>query len=310
MKFWNSSGVTGSLRSTERARLTWAEKSVTHTITHTALFLRRQLWIWPVIAVVLLSIVGFSVRRAIETTMRQNVDSELNILLDVELAIVRNWLSLQQKNAEALANDTELRSHYYRLLDIQEAAFGRKSFQDAAQADKDLSRLITAEMISHKFVGYFVTNRDKTIVASSHEGLVGRKEIPGLDRAVTATLDGRTVISPPTASMLPWKDMDGQMRTGVPIMLVSAPIRDTSFSVAGALTLQLRPQDEFTQILQLGRLGQSGETYAFDKSGLMVSNSRFDHDLIMHGLIADRPDAHSSISAATFMPSAPWVTSC
>ncbi len=295
MKFWTSMGVTGKLRSFERARLTWAGKSVSQTVTSTALFLRRQLWIWPVIAVVLLSVIGFYVRHAIETTMRRNVDSELNTLLSVEVAMVKNWLTLQQKNAEAVANDAELRALFYRLLDIKESNSERQTVRDEAVVQEQLSRLITAEMIKSKFVGYFVTNRDKKVVASSHAALVGRQEIPAFDKMVTSTLDGATVVSPPTASVLLLKDVDGQMRTGVPIMLVSAPIRDTSFQVVGVLTLQLRPQDEFTQILQLGRLGKSGETYAFDKTGLMVSNSRFDHELILHGLIVDRPDAHSIV---------------
>ena len=37
-----------------------------------------------------------------------------------------------------------------------------------------------------------------------------------------------------------------------------------------ALALRIRPDREFTQILQLDRLGQSGETYAIDKTGIMA----------------------------------------
>ena len=42
-------------------------------MTRTGLFLKRQLWIWPIIAVVVLSAVGFLVRGAIESTMKNGV---------------------------------------------------------------------------------------------------------------------------------------------------------------------------------------------------------------------------------------------
>ncbi len=62
-------------------------------------------------------------------------------------------------------------------------------------------------------------------------------------------------------------------------MLVTAPVRDENLQVAALLSLRISPEREFTEILQLGRLGESCETYAVDKQGLMVSNSRFDEQL-------------------------------
>ena len=60
--------------------------------------------------------------------------------------------------------------------------------------------------------------------------------------------------------------------------------------MVGALALQIRPEREFTRILQLGRFGDSGETYAFGKDGRIVSNSRFDDDLIY--FTSDEEESH------------------
>ncbi len=73
-------------------------------------------------------------------------------------------------------------------------------------------------------------------------------------------------------------------------------MRDANFQVVAALGLRLRPENEFTQIMQLGRIGDTGETYAFDKSGLLVSNSRFDEGLILLGLLPDQANAHSIVT--------------
>ena len=67
-----------------------------------------------------------------------------------------------------------------------------------------------------------------------------------------------------------------------------------NLQVIAVLALRIRPEKEFTDILQLGRIGETGETYAVNKDGLMISNSRFDESLILLGLLPDQ-DAATSI---------------
>jgi hypothetical protein len=76
-------------------------------------------------------------------------------------------------------------------------------------------------------------------------------------------------------------------------MFVAAPIRDDSFQVVGVLALRMDPDKEFSRILSLGRFGDTGETYAFDKDGRMVSQSRFNDDLILLGLLPDQENSNS-----------------
>ena len=82
------------------ARMTWASKSISRSVSRTGLFLRKQLWIWPIIAVVVLSIVGFAVRSAIESTMKANLASQLETLVAVESAMLREWFETQVSNAD------------------------------------------------------------------------------------------------------------------------------------------------------------------------------------------------------------------
>ena len=102
-------------------------------------------------------------------------------------------------------------------------------------------------------------------------------EFPGQDR-------------PPPAEM-------ARLRRGdVTLMQVAAPIRDDNGVVRGALALIINPDAEFTRILSVARSGNSGETYAFDQHGLMISKSRFDDQLKKLGLIENRPGASSALN--------------
>ncbi len=125
---------------------------------------------------------------------------------------------------------------------------------------------------------------------------MNRVDISELEGLFVKTLEGETTVCPPFLSVDAIKDDTGKIRTGVPNMFVSAPIRDERFQVVGILAFQFRPELKFTEILQLGRMGETGETYAFDAKGQMISNSRFDSELILTGLLTDRPGSHSLLN--------------
>jgi len=101
----------------------------------------------------------------------------------------------------------------------------------------------------------------------------------------------------PGGERLPPPDLLARLRRGdVTLMQVAAPIRDDNGVVRGALALIINPDAEFTRILSVARSGQSGETYAFNQHGLMISRSRFDEQLRKLGLIEDRPDSSSALN--------------
>ncbi len=278
-----------------QGRMTWAHTSVGRTVTRAGVFMRRQLWIWPIIAFVLLSSVGFWVHSAIEATIRENVASDLSTLLAVETAMLDKWFQEQISDATAAANNRQVRLSAEQLLGTAEAITGQ-SQPDVEAARRQLELALGPVLGSPEFVGYFLADRSQTIVSSSHPVLVGQKGIRRYESFLERALEGEAVVSVPFPSVVMLKNPAGEMQTGEPTMFVAAPVRDSDFNVIGALALQMCPEDEFTEILQLGRLGRSGETYAFDRHGTMVSNSRFDHDLILLGILPDNEHARSILN--------------
>ena len=73
-------------------------------------------------------------------------------------------------------------------------------------------------------------------------------------------------------------------RGNTTLMQVAAPLKENG-TVHGALALIINPDQEFTRILSVARSGDSGETYAFDQTGLLISRSRFDTQLRQLGLL-------------------------
>lgn len=299
MKLWSAfkrSSADQSRSGDAGARMTWAKTSVGRSIRSTRLFLKKNLWAWPIIAVIGLSIVGFSIHSAIESTMRNNLQSQLQTLLDVEVAMLRTWFEVQQANAEAEANSTEVREHVKQLLEARDPLNPMPQQLSSLSIHRELAKQLGPTMSTHRYVGYFVVDKSRMILSSSNATIIGQREIPSYEKMLEVALEGRSTVSPPFPSVSPLKSSTGQYRTNLPTMYVVAPVRDENFQVIAALALQIRPEEEFTEILQLGRIGESGETYAVDRDARMVSNSRFDADLMLLGLIPQEDDAKSLLT--------------
>jgi serine/threonine protein kinase len=280
----------------QRVHLTNISRSAASSITRTGQFLKRRIWLFPVIAVVVLALIGWGMRRAIETTMKENLKSELETLLNVETAMLDTWIRVQLSNAESEANAVETRELFQKLQTEFDSSGPAKGSLKTSELQKDLRKLLTQVMSAHGYHGYIVVDKSMVILGAYTDELIGSPAPKQFEPFITQALKGESTVCPPYSSLVMLKDEFGQLRSGVPTMFVCAPIRDANFQVIGAIGLRIRPELEFTRILQLGRIGTSGETYAFNASGTMVSNSRFDEDLMLLGLIPDSEYSRSILN--------------
>ena len=101
---------------------------------------------------------------------------------------------------------------------------------------------------------------------------------------------------PPSRGRFPGEGPPGMPRGDLTLMQVAVPIRDDDGQLLGAFALVIDPEREFTRILSVARSGVSGETYALDQRGLLISRSRFDDQLRRLGLINESPDSTSALN--------------
>lgn len=304
--------------SNAQAHITFGTTSVGRTISRTSLILKRQLWIWPILAVVLLAAIGYGIRTAIERTMRESLRSQLETLVNVETSMLETWLKVQESNTESMANDGDVRQIAADLLEASQPRTepdedSSSSSEENAAASPVLHRAKLAAlhtrlanelgpgMSSHNFVGYVLADKDHRILSATNTEMIGRVN-EDYNAFLGPVLEGQVVVSPPFPSIVMMKDERGRMRTGLPTMFVCAPVRDANLQVIAALGFRIRPDREFTRILHLGQVGLSGETYAINETGMLVSNSRFDESLIMLGLLPDLDDAKSILTVSARDP--------
>ena len=270
--------------------MAWARFTLQRSIGQTRLFLRKQLWIWPIVALVVLSTIGLFVRSAVESTMRAGVQSELMTVLNLEVGMLQSWFQTEKSNAQSLANDRQIRTFVSQL--VQELSTADKG-EVVTKLRSDLHHELGSSLENHGYTGYLLLDKSRTVMASTYTEVIGQQRSPMYDDLLRRVFKGEAVVTPPFASEVALEDRAGRRRTGVPTMFAVAPVRDDNFQIVAALALRIDPEQDFSQMLQLGRAGETGETYAFNRQGEFLSSSRFEEDLYVLGLLPDQPDATS-----------------
>ena len=69
-----------------------------------------------------------------------------------------------------------------------------------------------------------------------------------------------------------------------PLDVVGAPVRDEAGNIIAVLALVKFADTGFGELMAVGRMGRSGETYAFGPDGVMLSESRFIEQLQQIGV--------------------------
>ena len=266
------------------------------TLNTAGRLVRTRAWTWPLILAAVLGTTGLFVRNAVERTLKDKMQSELQTLLDADVTALHIWLKGQRNIADAAANTRNLRRAVVDLVNFVEAQHSASEIASSEQAD-ELREILTPIVDQHAFQGYGIITVDGRIALAAQDFLIG-EPVPETERpfAEQALETDQSLVTPPRASAVPIKDASGQFQTGLPTMYIMAPVRSETGVPVAVLVFRIRPEGEFSQILQVARLGETGETYAFNRDGLLLSQSRFETELKRIGLLVDNADSRSILS--------------
>ena len=280
--------------------------------------LKQPIWIIPLAIAAMVAVVGWWGNARLRQIIEGQVTAELTATLNANVTSLGIWTTNQMKLANSLAEEPAVRALGVRILQEpppgrgnavispDQERFGAYFRPRLNQMGYEVAQLVDTNCIvvatsgrgrmvrgmpvseahTNKFAQLFASSQPVMIIPFKPELLVQRRSAGlGPPRRGTNELarGGRFANG-------------GHMRRGdVTLMQVAAPIRDVEGEVRGALALVLNPDKEFTRILSVARSGESGETYAFDQTGLLISRSRFDRQLRELGLL-DKTNASSALN--------------
>ena len=270
--------------------------SVASVLLFTRGFFRTQLWVWPLVAALVLGIIGGWLRVKMENATKQQIADMLQTILNANNEALHSWSVAMKADAENLAEDDRVRDLVEGLISEAKSSTQVQAALLTAPQLSGLRAYLRPMLERRGLSGFVVLDTNFLVVASAHDSLIGVQSPAGYLEQFAPCLTGKAVMTRPFPSVALLPDALGHLRVGVPTMFAVAPIRSAGGQIVALLGLRIAPDTDFTRILSTARAGQTGETYAFDRDGKQLSESRFDPALKRLGLIPDAPEANSTLT--------------
>ena len=220
------------------------------------------------------------IHHRIEQQLLEDLATDLTNVVHSNSESLNRWIEDRENEAHVWANQEEVRGHLRALLDAQDAgrALGSVTVQDS------LGFLFRPLMDHRSYGGFLLVAPNGTILSSDREDLIGE---PVGSRVAPEIVRGFSTGPQEAAVQLPTRSMSAtSMNASVePTMSVLAAIRDDNDRTLGVLALEIDPREGFSRIFQDSLFGETGESYAFNRSGELISESRFNDQLRSAGLL-------------------------
>ncbi len=221
----------------------------------------------------------------VEKQMKENLATQLNLILRGNLESLRIWAEATKLDIQVLSRQAEINQKLISLLEISQPEDVTTEFLHQTEELAWLRKNLGAACEAYGFVGFVVFDLTGLQVGALLDEPIGTRKLLEKSDFFYRSLQGDTVVSQPFAGEIDLPDEHGVYRPDWPTMFASTPILNPVGETVGVLAFRLRPEKEFSHILSISRFGHTGETYAFNDEGLLVSNSRFSDQLASIGLL-------------------------
>jgi diguanylate cyclase (GGDEF)-like protein len=213
----------------------------------------------------------------IETNSRQNIHKSLNTVLQITQEALELWVNSRLDDLIYFAKDPLLGDLSKTLLNEYDSDISSMD----SEALQKIRALVSKKMRPRDDLDFFIIAPDRVSVASKQDANIGSENIINQQRK--AYLDrvflGETLFITNVVVDIHSKSISAIMTNKQHRIFIATPILDETKNVMAALIIRLNPMIRFSSITKLGRVGETGETYAFDKKGRFITQSRFNDQL-------------------------------
>ncbi len=295
---------------------------------------KRFLFGIPLVAAVLVGLLGWWTDRAVRDTIESTVHAALKAGLEANVTALDIWINTQTRLAAVVTDDPDFQSSVADLLERPAEPTREWRRAEPSAAAQTVQRQLDQRIRSSGFAAAVVIGTNLQIVATSGRArmrLGSPVETEHAARVLEVLANGRPVLvtpfkagfgrprgpggpggrggpggtggrgrfgdsPPPPGALVGANRPAAPSRDDFNLMEILAPVRDSSGRVIAAVGFILRPDEEFTKVLSVARPGDTGETFAFDAAGRLVSESRFNEQLVRLGMLTNTPGIGSSLN--------------
>lgn len=217
--------------------------------------------------------------------MEQNKNKILNDLeVNLEMTLentherLKLWVESHKLILQEFGRDPVLVDATREILNVSKD----KNTLQSSDALIKLRSFYNKYQVPLQSVGFFIIDKNYLNLASSRNENIGVENIIYKQRPelMQEVFEGNSVFVPPIESDVHLDSTESNRNISKPsTMFFVTPVEGASGEILAALAIRIDPTLGFSRVMQLSRIGKTGESYVFDQNGRLLSESRFKSDL-------------------------------
>ena len=187
---------------------------------------------------------------------------ETRAILRSNIEALRFWIDDYTSLTEMALEDDEV------IKEIQSLTAGPTAFNTAR-----IDSMIEPFMEHADALSYIITDLQGITLAANDSGRIGERVPAKYGNVIFEVGEGKAKFVLP---FYPKVYARNKTTSENPIVWMQVPVFDSANNVIATFGMGRRADKDFTRILRTARMGTSGETYAIDKDGWFISESRYE----------------------------------
>ena len=235
---------------------------------------------------------------SVERSLHEVRATTLKSLLDAQAKTLEVWIEDQKLRVKRLARDRQVLAHMRALVAIAQRADAIPEQYCVAPARRPLVEQLDEALAGSGAVAFDLIGRSGRIIASRFPEYCGLqvRSVP-FARALEPVFEGETRFIRPHGNAELLDQPPAALPLARPLVWVETPVFGAEGEVIAALGVGEYAHEQFAAILAAGRSGTTGEVYAFDRAGSILSETRFPATDAASHLAAS---AQSGVAAGTY----------
>jgi len=256
-----------------------------------------------VLLAVLLGLSGWTYVN-VQRSLEEIRTAGMSALVDTQAEALRRWIEESLREAGGWAAHPEVVAEVSRIVRAGRGPGAGPRLREAPMQAELLRTLKPA--LRGGSAGFYVADPSGLVLASSAPEQVGGTLAPDVRSRLGAVFQGQSRFERPRREGIGASSISGAAGER-PVIWFEVPVRAPGGGVIAALAFAEDAGERFAHILAASRPGTTGEAFAFDQSGRMLSESRFLEQLRTAGLLPRSGPASAILAVEVRDPGGPVV---
>lgn len=220
----------------------------------------------------IITLISLYIQQQIEKLIKQDVGQSLGTIVETTTQALTAWERILRQDVQTWATQEKT----INLAKFLSQSIHSPTTKSNSLQQQQLARHLQPILLNNGYSGYFLIGPGDLYLASNVNVPIGALYRLGNKKHYLQKLwHGQTALSFPNHADFVTQKLNEASPFEKNIILAGAPVTTKDGNIIALLLLAIDPNRDFYPLLNRGRISHTGETYAIDKEGWMISPSRF-----------------------------------